>query len=233
MRLINAYHRSSTRCLTRKDDIQYGSCHLQGVLHFSQFFSLAGLVHKYIWVYQKYVNTNNKNCAIEDEDEFSDDSESEEVVSAIDGQLNPFNALPCPGDSEWTLQNGKLNRKDLNAFALSVIRFECRIGLSSIVDLSSEFSSGMCTWFGDEWTALKAKVYERVNVVPKPFEEGIDQIEMMCRAYRYWDARDFLLDQLKDRSGTVEYQQIMKIYFTIIAPGVKKDNSLIFMFCII
>ena len=42
----------------------------------------------------------------------------------------------------------------------------------------------MCTWFGDEWTALKAKVYERVNVVPKPFEgvikEVIDQIDTVC-----------------------------------------------------
>ncbi|CAG8487266.1 227_t:CDS:2 [Paraglomus brasilianum] len=55
--------------------------------------------------------------------------------------------------------------------------FNDSLGLSCIV----EFSNGMHTWFGDEWTALKDKVYERVNVVSKPFEgvikEVIDRID--------------------------------------------------------
>ncbi|KAG9295647.1 hypothetical protein G9A89_002965 [Geosiphon pyriformis] len=73
----------------------------------------------------------------------------------------------------------------------------------------------MLTWFGEEWNALKAKVYEHIDIVPTQFEgnvkEIIDQIESMCDHYR--DARDFLLDKIKDRSGTVIDQQITKIYF--------------------
>ena len=36
-----------------------------------------------------------------------------------------------------------------------------------------------------------------------------------CRAYEYWDARNFLLDQMKDQSCTVLYKQIIEIYFTV------------------
>jgi len=42
----------------------------------------------------------------------------------------------------------------------------------------------MCTWFGEEWTSLKAKVYKHVDMIPNQFEgstkELIDQIDKVC-----------------------------------------------------
>src|SRR6266498_1464760 len=38
-----------------------------------------------------------------------------------------------------------------------------RLGLSSIIDLSSEFDKGMCTWFGENWEDLKMKVSKSIN----------------------------------------------------------------------
>ncbi|CAG8534906.1 6675_t:CDS:2, partial [Scutellospora calospora] len=51
-----------------------------------------------------------------------------------------------------------------------------RLGLSSIVDLSSEFEDGMYTWFGQEWTDIKRKVYGIVNMEPKFFEDEIKNV---------------------------------------------------------
>jgi len=61
----------------------------------------------------------------------------------------------------------------------------CRLGLSSIVDLSSEFSGGMYSWFCEEWPDLKAKVLAEINIKPKKFEDvvksDIDKIEEVCK----------------------------------------------------
>ncbi|CAG8652744.1 4127_t:CDS:2, partial [Paraglomus occultum] len=150
-------------------------------------------------------------------------------------QSNPFELSTSSGDSDWKLENGELvkdvlaqntakmvmwskerNKKDLNAYILSVLR----LGLSFIVDLSSEFPNGMCTWFGEGWAFLKAKVYEHVNVEPKQFEgstkELIDQIDKLCCAYQYVYARNLLLDKMKDQSETTINQQIIEIYLFII-----------------
>ncbi|CAJ0625696.1 5837_t:CDS:2 [Entrophospora sp. SA101] len=48
------------------------------------------------------------------------------------------------------------------------------LGLSSIVDLSSEFSGGMCSWFGEEWPDLKAKALSQINIKPKKFGSAIE-----------------------------------------------------------
>ncbi|CAG8525429.1 11428_t:CDS:2, partial [Racocetra fulgida] len=45
---------------------------------------------------------------------------------------------------------------------------------SSKVDLSSEFSGGMCSWFGEEWSELKAKALAQINIKPKKFEDAIE-----------------------------------------------------------
>ncbi|CAG8649105.1 9103_t:CDS:10 [Paraglomus brasilianum] len=169
-----------------------------------------------------------------EEDEGEGEVESDEEVICADAFQYTFDEAVSCNDSEWKLKNGKPVAEILASSAMKAlenskmaaknpdafVNSSISLGLSCIVDLSSKFSNGMYTWFGDEWTALKAKVYERVNVVPKPFEgvikEVIDRIDTFCRAYEYWDARNFLLDQMKDRSCTVLYKQIIKIYFAVI-----------------
>ncbi|CAG8807617.1 26942_t:CDS:2, partial [Dentiscutata erythropus] len=92
-----------------------------------------------------------------------------------------------------------------------------RLGLSSIIDLSSEFDGGMHTWFGDEWEGLKAKASEKIS-----FE--------ICASYRYWDARSYLLDKLKERPDDDKHRQVLKIYFylgeTIPRPTVNRKIDL-------
>ncbi|CAJ0843880.1 10318_t:CDS:10 [Entrophospora sp. SA101] len=89
----------------------------------------------------------------------------------VDENVLTFDETIQLGNSEWRLSSGELiknvlsqktsmvleNFKNakLNAFTASVIS---RLGLSSIVDLSSEFPNGMHTWFGEEWYNLKRKV---------------------------------------------------------------------------
>ncbi|CAG8598234.1 9217_t:CDS:10, partial [Paraglomus occultum] len=119
-------------------------------------------------------------------------------------------------DSEWKLSSGKLVAEILasstmkaletskkatkkpDAFVNSII---C-LGLSCIVDLDSEFSNGMHMWFGNEWTALKEKVYEHVNIVPKPFDgnvkEVIDQIDMVySNNYNYQNGQRKRLTEME------------------------------------
>jgi len=93
-------------------------------------------------------------------------------------------------------------KKKLDAAILSTIRYIisciyfigamlifgnhlCRLGLSSIVDLSSEFPGGMYSWFGDEWLDLKAKALAKINIKPKMFEgvikSDIEKIEEVCK----------------------------------------------------
>jgi hypothetical protein len=59
-----------------------------------------------------------------------------------------------------------------------------RLGLSFIVDLSSEFAGGMFTWFGDDWWTLKEKALKRVDIKPQQFESTVKtdvmKIEEVC-----------------------------------------------------
>ncbi|CAG8645977.1 2829_t:CDS:10, partial [Dentiscutata erythropus] len=139
-----------------------------------------------------------------------------EVCTVLFGQW----AESSKGGEGWMLRNGERVRdvlvrmtsktidqakelqsegEKLDASTLSTIR----LGLSSIVDLSSEFSGGMCTWFGEEWSELKAKALMQINITPKKFgdaiESDINKIEELCNEYKYWEARDFVYEKLKGR----------------------------------
>jgi hypothetical protein len=48
--------------------------------------------------------------------------------------------------------------------------------LSSIIDLSSEFKDGMCSWFEKDWANIKKKVYEIVDMKPKGFEGEVENV---------------------------------------------------------
>ncbi|CAG8537452.1 10441_t:CDS:2 [Paraglomus occultum] len=94
-------------------------------------------------------------------------------------------------DSEWKLQDGrqlvkalksktseminlflKKDKKEQTLIAKSVIR----LGLSSIIDLSSEFEDGMYSWFEKDWANIKKKVYKIVDMKPKGFEKEVEDV---------------------------------------------------------
>ncbi|CAI2181550.1 18643_t:CDS:10 [Funneliformis geosporum] len=179
------------------------------------------------------------------EDDKSDEDETEDVTSDEEDVIN-FSTISfdqftesSKGEEIWTLKNGESVRntlirmtseaikkakeiqskkKKLNASISSTIR----LGLSSIVDLSSEFSGGMYSWFGGEWPDLKAKALAKINIKPKMFEDliksDIEKIEELCNEHKYWEARDFVYEKLKGRPDRTEtfHRQVMKIYFFII-----------------
>ncbi|CAJ0749571.1 21155_t:CDS:2, partial [Entrophospora sp. SA101] len=130
---------------------------------------------------------------------------SDDDVSDVNSYLSVFNTI-SKKETEWKLKNGKLvteilaegtmktmeasktNTKRPKAFYNNVIR----LGLSYIVDLTSEFEIGMHTFFGEEWDDLKTKVYGQLNLTPLHFEgiilETIKAIE---------EARELILDKMK------------------------------------
>ncbi|CAG8587124.1 4872_t:CDS:10 [Funneliformis mosseae] len=170
----------------------------------------------------------------------SDESSDEDDMVDFDGiSFDTFTETSKTEGDRWTLKSGEKLRDllirmtsksieqakeiqmqskgiKLDASILSIIR----LGLSSIIDLSSEFSGGMYLWFGEEWLDLKEKVLALVNIKQKKFEGvvngDIDKLEKLCNEYKYWEARDFIHEKLKGRpNGTTLQRQIMKIYFFI------------------
>ncbi|RIB08713.1 hypothetical protein C2G38_328071 [Gigaspora rosea] len=77
----------------------------------------------------------------------------------------------------------------------------------------------MYTWFGDDWYDIKKKVYETIDMVPKPFEDNvktiIDTVEEMCNSYHYIDARDYLY-KIRFKEEALKIRQIATIYFHVI-----------------
>ncbi|CAB4492199.1 unnamed protein product [Rhizophagus irregularis] len=110
----------------------------------------------------------------------------------------------------WTLS------KKVDGKILSIIR----LGLSSIIDLSSEFDKGMCTWVGENWEDLKMKVSKNINFEVKKLEgdtlSDVIKMEKLCASYHYWEARAYLLDKLKERPIDDKHRQVLKIYYHLI-----------------
>ncbi|RHZ59671.1 hypothetical protein Glove_362g76 [Diversispora epigaea] len=176
---------------------------------------------------------------LESEVEDGENEECEDGDDVIDFSTVSFDQQAESSKGEgWTSKNGEKVRdvlvrktskaieqakklqsegKNLDASTLSTIR----LGLSSIVDLSSEFSGGMCSWFGEEWSDLKAKALAQINIKPKKFEDAIEsdinKIEELCSEYKYWEARDLVYEKLKGRPDKTRIlRQVMKIYFFIL-----------------
>ncbi|CAI2187739.1 19611_t:CDS:10, partial [Funneliformis geosporum] len=188
-------------------------------------------------------NKNFKMCLFENqseseyEDDENDESSDEDDMVDFDGvSFDTFTEMSETKGDIWTLKSGekvkdlfirmtsksieqakeiqmKSNGKKLDASILSVIR----LGLSSIIDLTSEFSGGMYLWFGEEWPDLKRKALALVNIKQKKFEDvvknDIDKVEKLCSEYKYWEARDFIYEKLKGRPDGILQRQIMKILF--------------------
>ncbi|CAG8807871.1 35871_t:CDS:2, partial [Gigaspora margarita] len=205
----------------------------------------------------------------ESEEDFKSDEDNDAFyydmkTVSFDDYLNQNKA-----ESEWKLKDGRLiidivniktaelvklvsvkEKKERTQLMKSVIR----LGLSSIVDLSSEFENGMYTWFCQEWTDIKRKVYGIVNMEPKFFEgeikNVIDTVEeesnllssahiyitsllmsifdhfQICDGYKYNEARDYLY---KIRTGKYSQivQQIATIYFYVIDEFLKNPSIFI------
>ncbi|CAG8459813.1 13218_t:CDS:10 [Rhizophagus irregularis] len=104
-------------------------------------------------------------------------------------------------------------------FDLSKFTFD-GLGLSSIIDLSSEFDKGMCTWVGENWEDLKMKVSKNINFEVKKLEgdtlSDVIKMEKLCASYHYWEARAYLLDKLKERPIDDKHRQVLKIYYHLI-----------------
>ncbi|CAG8709267.1 10684_t:CDS:10 [Cetraspora pellucida] len=115
-------------------------------------------------------------------DDYVDQSKRDSKWKLLDGRhlVKALNSKT----SEMVKLFPKKDKKEQTLIAKSVIR----LGLSSIIDLSSEFEDGMCSWFEKDWANIKKKVYEIIDMKPKAFE---GEVENMCSAYKYNEARDY------------------------------------------
>ncbi|RIB21848.1 hypothetical protein C2G38_2034058 [Gigaspora rosea] len=148
-----------------------------------------------------------------DENDKSDEDEEDTFLDvnkvSFDDYLNQSRIK-----SEWKLKDGrpiadilntktadtvklllKKDKKEQTQFMKSVIR----LGLSSIIDLSSEFENGMFTWFGQEWVDIKRKVYEIVNMEPTIFEGEIKSI----------------IDTIEEEDNNGKWQELNEIEYAI------------------
>ncbi|CAG8679256.1 11675_t:CDS:2, partial [Funneliformis caledonium] len=180
-----------------------------------------------------------------DSESDEDDNTNKEEESSLEINLALFDVDQSKGDSEWKLQDGQqlvkvLNRKTsemVKQFSKKdkkqrtlIVKSVIKLGLSSIIDLSSEFKDGMYTWFEKDWAVIKRKVYKIVDMKPKGFEgevkNVIDIIEEMCDAYKYNEARDYLY-KIKTCYTSQTLIQIANIYFYVIDKYLK--NAFIFV----
>ncbi|CAI2187836.1 2985_t:CDS:10 [Funneliformis geosporum] len=162
----------------------------------------------------------------EDDDRFFDDINDMKMVSFND-YLNQNK------ESEWKLKDGRLIVDIVNIKTAELIKLASekekertqitksviRLGLSSIIDLSSEFDGGMYTWFEEEWIDIKRMVYGVVNMEPNAFEGEISNIintiEEMCDSYKYNEVREYLF-KIKTNEHSKITQQVSAVYFYVI-----------------
>ncbi|CAG8825969.1 23966_t:CDS:2, partial [Racocetra persica] len=103
-------------------------------------------------------------------DDYVDQSKRDSKWKLLDGRhlVKALNSKT----SEMVKLFPKKDKKEQTLIAKSVIR----LGLSSIIDLSSEFEDGMCSWFEKDWANIKKKVYEIIDMKPKAFEGEVENV---------------------------------------------------------
>ncbi|CAG8490956.1 1950_t:CDS:10 [Paraglomus occultum] len=179
----------------------------------------------------------------DDSEDSEDDLIDEHIIHPKTTSFDEY--VKVHKESGWTLEDGrqvidvitqnttklaesvsKKSKKERSPIIMSVIR----LGFSSIVDLSLEYQERMYSWFGDEWSSLKEKVYNTVNMIPNSFDGEIkpiiDTVEKMCDSYQYVDARAYLFKMRSEKSPPM-VQQIATIYFRVIDKFL--DNPHIFV----
>ncbi|CAB4418077.1 unnamed protein product [Rhizophagus irregularis] len=168
---------------------------------------------------EKFARTYDSDSSI-DKAEVSEDETFDLSKFTFDGWVDKCDK------KRWTLSSGekvrdfllKMTSKEIEKVnqlekvdgkILSIIR----LGLSSIIDLSSEFDKGMCTWFGENWEDLKMKVSKNINFEVKKLGDTLSDVikmEKLCASYHYWEARACLLDKLKERPIDDKHRQVLK-----------------------
>ncbi|CAG8605364.1 11324_t:CDS:10, partial [Diversispora eburnea] len=156
----------------------------------------------------------------EDEDEensLDGSSDEEDTAELADVSFNSFVGSKTDNKNyNWKLKNNEsvrgrlINRtkeaieeakktEKVDSKLMSVIR----LGLSSIIDLSSEFKGGMHSWFGDNWIPLKNEVLSKINLKVERFtgevSELITKVENLCDSYDYLGARKLVLEKVMER----------------------------------
>ncbi|CAG8496326.1 859_t:CDS:10 [Paraglomus occultum] len=154
----------------------------------------------------------------DDSEDSEDDLIDEHIIYTETTSFDEY--VKVQKGSGWTLEDGRQRFGNV----------KYSLGFSSIVDLSSEYQEGMFSWFGDEWSSLKKKVYDTVNMIPNSFDGEIktiiDTVEEMCDSYRYVDARDYLF-KIRSEKNPLMVQQIATTYFHVIDKFL--DNPHIFV----
>ncbi|CAG8796880.1 17599_t:CDS:10, partial [Dentiscutata erythropus] len=186
---------------------------------------------------QKNKLNSGISSAYEDKDEensLDDNSDEEDTIEHADILFNSFIGSKTDNKNyKWKFENDESVRnqlivmtkkaieeakqaKKVDSKILSIIR----LGLSSIIDLSSEFKGGMQTWFGDNWIPLKKEVLSKIDLKVEKFtgevSELITKIENLCSSYDYLGAQRIALEKIMERPIDSQMRQIAKIYFNII-----------------
>ncbi|CAI2190796.1 18371_t:CDS:2, partial [Funneliformis geosporum] len=116
-----------------------------------------------------------------DSESDEDDNSIEEEGFCLDINTASFDDYvdQSKRDSEWKLLNGQQLVKVLNSKTSEMVKLflnkdkkeqtlivksVIRLELSSIIDLSSEFEDRMYSWFEKDWTNIKKKVYEIIDM---------------------------------------------------------------------
>ncbi|CAG8638268.1 4631_t:CDS:10 [Ambispora gerdemannii] len=173
----------------------------------------------------------------EDEDEensLDDSSDEEDTVELADISFISFVCSKTDNKNyKWKLKNDESVRSRLIVMTKKAIEVAkqaekvdtktmsvIRLGLSSIIDLSSEFKGGMHTWFGDNWLPLKKEVFSKIDLKVEKFtgevSELITKVENLCNSYDYLGARKLVLEKITERPIDNQMRQVAKIYFNII-----------------
>ncbi|CAG8780847.1 1907_t:CDS:10, partial [Dentiscutata erythropus] len=159
----------------------------------------------------------------DEENSLDDNSDEEDTVELADISFNSFvgSSKTDNKNYKWKLKNGENVRSRLIVMTkkaieeakqaekvdtkiLSVIR----LGLSSIIDLSSEFKGGMYTWFGDNWIPLKKKVLSIIDLKVERFTGEV--LELITKVENVYKLKN------NERPIDSQMRQVAKIYFNII-----------------
>ncbi|CAG8687294.1 2273_t:CDS:10 [Dentiscutata erythropus] len=165
------------------------------------------------------LNSEISSIYEDDDEENSLDGSSEEEDTAELANMSFNSFVGSKTDNKnynWKLKNNESVRgrlinmtkeaieeakktEKVDSKLMSVIR----LGLSSIIDLSSEFKGGMHSWFGDNWIPLKNEVLSKINLKVERFtgevSELITKVENLCDSYDYLGARKLVLEKVMER----------------------------------
>ncbi|CAG8445034.1 10882_t:CDS:10 [Acaulospora morrowiae] len=174
---------------------------------------------------KKSTDTKDKiQSNYEDKDEecsLDDGSNEEDKVELADISFNSFKLKNNEGVRGRLINMTKRAIKEMKQYKKvdSKIMSIIGLGLSSIIDLSSEFKQGMRSWFKDDWIPLKNKALSKINLTVEEFSgeilEFITKVENLSTLHDFLGAR-LLLEKVTERPTNIKFRQILKVYFYVL-----------------